>query len=179
LPPGFLPRSLANRNPYAGFDADALYAALEHTDIQNGNGRYEYSNFGFMWLSEILARRGGKPFEVLLEERILDPLGMRDTAITLSPEQRDRFVAGHDAAYREVPHWEFARDMGGAGALRSSLRDMLKLASAIGETGGFHSTIAVNRDTRKAAVVLVDAAVNFDDLAIHLVDPDIPLASKP
>ncbi len=224
LPPGFLLGSLANPDPYARFDADALYAALERTDIANGNGRYEYSNFAFMWLSEILARRGAKPFEALLEERILDPLGMRDTAITLSPQQRKRFIAGHDAAYREVPHWDFAGDLGGAGALRSSLRDMMKLASALagrthspldetialalqpmrhstrnlstgyawvtladgdkrvqwhnGETGGFHATIAVDRAARAAAVVLVDAAVSFDDLAIHLVDPQFPLAAK-
>ena len=47
-----------------------------------------------------------------------------------------------------------------------------------GATAGFHSMIVVNRDTRTAAVVLVDSATSFDDLAIHLADPVEPLVKK-
>ena len=130
LPPGFRPANA--RNPYADFDADALYAALARTTLSRPIGKSgEYSNFGFMWLSEMLARRGGRSYEALLKERVLDPLGLADTRITLSAEQRARMVTPHAAGYQATPAWDFAGDLGGVGALRASLADMLKLAAAL------------------------------------------------
>lgn len=130
LPPGFAPSNA--RNPYADFDADALYAALARTTLARPIGqRPEYSNLGFMWLSEMLARRAGKPYEALLKERVLDPLGMSDTGITLSEGQRARAATPHAAGYQPTPLWDVPGDLGGVGALRSSLADMLKLAAAL------------------------------------------------
>src|SRR5262245_53317881 len=103
MPPGFSPSNPAN--PYADFTADSLYGALARTELKE-RGKYEYSNFGYMWLSEMLARRGGKSYEALVTERVLEPLGMKDTAITLSPEQAKRFIDGHNAIYKPVPHWD-------------------------------------------------------------------------
>ncbi len=220
LPPGFSPSN--PRNPYADFTADSLYDALSRTELREP-GKYEYSNFGFMWLSEIIARRAGKPYAVLLKERVLDPLGMKDTAVTLSAEQQKRFVEGHNALYQPAAHWDMATNLEGVGALRAPLADMVKLAEALagrrdtplketialalepirpsegsnstgyawittkratsvrwhnGGTGGFRSMIAINPDTHTAAVVLVDSVTGFDDLATHLVDPDVPLRKK-
>jgi len=130
LPPGFAPSNA--RNPYAGFDADALYAALARTTLTRPIGQKpEYSNLGFMWLSEMLARRAGKPYEALLKERVLDPLGMADTGITLSESQRARAATPHAAGYQPTPLWDVPGDLGGVGALRSCLADMLKLAAAL------------------------------------------------
>jgi D-alanyl-D-alanine-carboxypeptidase/D-alanyl-D-alanine-endopeptidase len=224
LPPGFKPAN--PRNPYADFDADALYAALARTELTRPIGTAAgYSNFGFMWLSEMLARRGGKPFDVLLKERILDPLGMTDTSIVQSSEQRKRMVTPHALPYEATPPWDFSGDLGGVGAVRSTLADMLKLASALagrsdttlketialaleamrpaemtgnatgygwvtfsrggiriywhnGGTGGSRSMLAANPRTKSAAVVLVDSAVSFDDLAMHLVEFSLPMARK-
>ncbi len=47
-----------------------------------------------------------------------------------------------------------------------------------GGTGGFRSIIAMNAGTREAAIVLVDSTTPFDDLGVHLVDPDFPLSKK-
>ena len=130
LPPGFAPSNA--RNPYADFDADALYAALARTTLTRPIGQKpEYSNFGFMWLSEMLARRAATPYEALLKERVLDPLGMSDTGITLSEIQRKRAATPHAAGYQPTPLWDVPGDLGGVGALRSSLADMLKLAAAL------------------------------------------------
>jgi serine-type D-Ala-D-Ala carboxypeptidase/endopeptidase len=117
-------------NPYAGFDVAALYTALAQTSPR-ARGVYEYSNLGFMWLSDVLARIGGKPFEALLRERVLGPLGMADTAITLSGEQQARFAPGHGKKYKPVSRWDMSPDLAGAGGLRSTLDDMTKLARAL------------------------------------------------
>jgi CubicO group peptidase (beta-lactamase class C family) len=221
MPPIFSPSNL--RDPYADFTEERLYEALAKTQIAGSAERYEYSNYGFMWLSDLLARAAGKPYEVLLRERVLDPLGMKDTGVTLSADQSKRFTPGHYLAYEEAPHWGFARNLEGVGGLRSSLNDMIKLARALagrdetplkqtisvalelqrttaggligyawhiyhrankpivwhnGGTGGFRSIIAVNRETRTASIVLIDSDTSFDDLGLHLVDPESPLKKK-
>ncbi|HUQ28163.1 MAG TPA: serine hydrolase [Usitatibacter sp.] len=220
MPPVFKPAN--PHNPYADFTADTLYEALAQTELKE-RGKYEYSNFGFMWLSEMLARRAGKSYEALVKERVLGPLGMTDTAVNLNDDQAKRFVTGHNAAYQPVAHWEVGANLEGVGALRAPLADMAKLAEALarrrdtplketiavalepirpsqgnftgyawittkrgstrvhwhsGGTAGFHTMIAVNPDTRTAAVVLVDSSTSFNDLAMHLVDPDTPLIRK-
>jgi CubicO group peptidase (beta-lactamase class C family) len=221
MPAGFNPKNPSD--PFSDFTADSLYEALARTELKE-RGSYEYSNFGFMWLSEMIARRAGKPYTLVLKERVLVPLGMNDTAVELSAEQEKRFVTGHRIDYQPVPHWTFATNLEGVGALRASLQDMIKLAEAIagrrdtplketialalepmrpaagrgftgfgwetikrgdtrvhlktGGTAGFLSMIAVNPDTRTAAVVLVDSLAYFHDLAIHLVDPMAPLKKK-
>lgn len=43
--------------------------------------KWEYSNCGYDLLGLILERVAGKPFEVLLRERLLEPLGMRDSGV--------------------------------------------------------------------------------------------------
>jgi CubicO group peptidase (beta-lactamase class C family) len=128
MPPIFKPAD--PRNPYADFNEDKLYDALARTP-DAPDPKYEYSNFGFMWLSDMLARRAGKTYEALLSERVLVPLGMKETGITLTDAQRRRFVQGHDATYAPTAHWDFAPNVGGVGAIRSTLSDMLILARAL------------------------------------------------
>lgn len=130
LPAGFAPKDM--RNPYKDFDADALYEALARTELERDIGlSHAYSNLGFMWLSEMLARRAGKPFEALLAERVLIPLGMTSTSIAIPPERQERVVTGHDGGYRAVSQWDIPGDIAGVGGVRSSIADMAKLAEAL------------------------------------------------
>jgi serine-type D-Ala-D-Ala carboxypeptidase/endopeptidase len=130
MPPGFAPRDRSN--PFGDFGVDELYKALAATTLERDIGTgYEYSNFGYIWLSDLLSRRGGKSYDALLAERVLAPLGMVDTGIALSAEQRKRLVVGHDERYRVTPEWTNVPELAGVGGLRSSLDDMVKLVEAL------------------------------------------------
>lgn len=130
LPPGFRPKDMAN--PYADFTVDALYAALANTELARAPGAAgEYSNFGFLWLSELVGRRGGRDIESLAKERIFEPLGMKEAAVRLGPEAMKRLAPGHDAARRPVPPWDFAPALAGVGGFRVTTDDMMKLAEAL------------------------------------------------
>lgn len=119
-------------DPYAHYDADALYASLAATPLTRDIGSaYEYSNLGFMWLSEILARRAGTSYEQALRERILLPLGMASSGIRPTREQEARRVKGHDTGYAIVPDWTIGENLGGVGLVYSSLNDMARLAGAL------------------------------------------------
>ena len=118
-------------NPYAHYGREQLETFLrayapppDRTTITP-----EYSNLGFGLLGFLLADRAGKPYEALLKERVLEPLGMRDTAITLSADQRKRLAAGH-AQGKAVSNWDLDA-LAGAGAVRSTAADMTKLLQAL------------------------------------------------
>jgi CubicO group peptidase (beta-lactamase class C family) len=84
-----LPDNLAPKdpsNPYADYTVEKLYDFLSRYELTRDIGAmYEYSNLGVGLLGHLLALRAGTSYEELLTKRILQPLGMRDTAITLSP----------------------------------------------------------------------------------------------
>jgi serine-type D-Ala-D-Ala carboxypeptidase/endopeptidase len=76
------------------YDVRDLYAALAATNLKGVAGEeFQYSNYGYALLGHALERVAGKPYERLLKERILDPLGMASTSITLSPKQQEELAA--------------------------------------------------------------------------------------
>jgi D-alanyl-D-alanine-carboxypeptidase/D-alanyl-D-alanine-endopeptidase len=128
-----LPGNLApadSANPYADYSVDRLYDFLRGHQLGRDIGeRAEYSNLGAGLLGHVLALRAGKSYEALVTERILAPLGMTSTRITLSAEHRGRLAPGHSASGQEVPNWDIPT-LAGAGALRSDVDDMLKFIAA-------------------------------------------------
>lgn len=122
-------------NPYADYTVDQLYDFLsKHQLTRDIGSRYEYSNLGGGLLGHVLACRAAKDYEMLVGEKICAPLGMKITAITLTPEMNARFAVGHNAALRPVKNWDLPT-LAGAGALRSSVNDMLNfLAANLGYT---------------------------------------------
>jgi CubicO group peptidase (beta-lactamase class C family) len=107
-----------------------LYEFLSSYTLPRDPGdKYEYSNAGAGLLGQILARLADKSYEQLVVDRISQPLGLNDTRITLSEEQRNRFARGHLGDGREVGNWEFD-SLAGAGALRSSAADLARFVAA-------------------------------------------------
>lgn len=131
-----LPRLPANmamvdpKNPYADYTEAQLDAFLrDYTLTRDIGASYEYSNLGVGLLGRALAYRDGGDYEAVLRRRVLAPLGMSDTAITLSPALAARFSVGHAGDLTPTPHWDLPT-LAGAGGLRSSADDLLKLLAA-------------------------------------------------
>ena len=131
MPDNFQPKDPAN--PYADYSTDQMYQFLSRYQLTRDPGAtVEYSNFGAGLLGHVLARRAGMDYETLVRTRVTGPLGMRHTAIALSPEMQARLAPGHSPALEPVPNWDLPT-FAGAGALRSSTNDMLTfLAAALG-----------------------------------------------
>lgn len=58
----------------------------------------QYSNLGFDLLADALAVATGRPYAVLLREKITAPLGMADTTLTPTPAQCARLLRGVGAS---------------------------------------------------------------------------------
>lgn len=127
LPDNLTPADASN--PYADYTVEQLHAFLgSHTLRRSAGAEYEYSNLGMGLLGYILARRAGMSYEALLRERILDPLGMASTAITLTPEMEAHLARGHSGG-RVVSNWDIPT-LAGAGGLRSTAADMVTFLQA-------------------------------------------------
>jgi CubicO group peptidase (beta-lactamase class C family) len=128
LPTNFAPKN--PQNPYADYSVDQMYTFLSGYSLTRAIGeKYEYSNFGVGLLGHILALRAGTEYEALVRKRICQPLGMSDTKIKLTPEMLARLTTGHNPALKPVPNWDLPT-LAGAGALRSTVNDMLKFVAA-------------------------------------------------
>jgi CubicO group peptidase (beta-lactamase class C family) len=128
LPSNFHPKDPAN--PYADYTAAQLYKFLATVELTRDIGStYEYSNLGGGLLGHVLARRAGTDYETLVRTRIVEPLAMKSTAITLSDAMKNRLAIGHDAALQPVSNWDIGT-LAGAYALRSTVNDLLIFAAA-------------------------------------------------
>ena len=85
-----------------------------------------YSNFGYVLLGEALAKAAGKPYRILLKERVLDPLGMIDTSTELREARKERMMVGLDSNGNEVPMRTLPAAMDPAGSVYSTGDDMIK-----------------------------------------------------
>ena len=118
------------RNPYVDYTVERMYEFLSRHELRRDPGeQFEYSNLGVGLLGHVLALRAGKSYERLVKERILDPLDMDHTAITLTPWMNTHLARGHNTAGAVVMNWDVGV-LAGAGALRSTMDDMLKFARA-------------------------------------------------
>ncbi|MFD5697201.1 serine hydrolase domain-containing protein [Streptomyces lasiicapitis] len=131
LPPGLLRRGAPAwfSNPYADFSAADLHRALARVRPRAAPGsRVRYSNFGVGLLGNLLTRAAHGPggtFAPLLAARVLDPLGLTRTSCATDQPQATGYWHG-----RARPLWQMPA-MPGAGAARSTARDLLTTLDAL------------------------------------------------
>ncbi len=117
-------------NPYADYTVEDMYSFLSGCTLTRDIGeKFEYSNFGAGLLGHILSLKAGTDYETLVTKRILKPLKMKSTVITLSPKLKKRMATGHNGGLEAVSNWDIST-LEGAGALRSTANDMLKYIAA-------------------------------------------------
>jgi CubicO group peptidase (beta-lactamase class C family) len=117
-------------DPYGKYDDKKLFDYLAGAKLTaQPPCPAEYSNLGFGILGVVLEKTYGKPWAALIAEKITGPLGMPDTVPELAAAQQTRFAEPWDVD-KKVRPWTF-QAIAGAGALRSTLADLSKLADAL------------------------------------------------
>ncbi len=128
MPTNFAPADPAN--PYADYTVEQMYEFLSGTELTAAPGENAtYSNFGTGLLGHVLALQAGSDYETLVRKRIAGPLKMKDTRVTLTPKLTKRLAQGHDAELAPAANWDIPT-LAGAGALRSTVDDMLTFLAA-------------------------------------------------
>ncbi len=115
-----------------GDDALARYvAAMTRLPQYNPLGTvWSYNNAGFNLAGRVIEVVAGKPFETVVKEMIFDKLGMSRTSYFPAEVMLQRFSVGHDVGEttKVMRPWPIPRASSAAGAISSSINDMLKYA---------------------------------------------------
>jgi CubicO group peptidase (beta-lactamase class C family) len=116
-------------NPYRLLNREEVFDYLENPVGLRNPGRFKYSNYGMGLLGHVLEHVTKQSLESLIHTTLLQPIGMHDTAITLSPDMREQLAPGHNAKGEPASLWTCGA-LEGAGAFNSCANDMLKFIAA-------------------------------------------------
>ena len=113
-----------SRNPYSVSDFVKKFTSGD-LEFEPGT-KWNYNNSGYFLLGAIVERITGKPYEQVLKERILDPLGMKSTGYDHSDTIIAKRAAGYEkrpGGYINAPYLDMSIPYA-AGSLYSTVEDL-------------------------------------------------------
>ena len=113
---------------WAEYDVNKLYSSLVNVRLKfDPFTDYLYSNMAMGVLGVILERRFDKDYGEVIEQEILNPLGLSNTSAYFSRTDQSRWAVGYQNG-NEVDYWKSLNALDGAGVLKSTASDMLIFA---------------------------------------------------
>jgi CubicO group peptidase (beta-lactamase class C family) len=113
-----------SRNPYSVSDFVKKFASGD-LEFEPGT-KWNYNNSGYFLLGAIVERVTGKPYEQVLKERILDPVGMKDTGYDHHETILAKRASGYEkrpGGYINAPYLDMSLPYA-AGSLYSTVGDL-------------------------------------------------------
>lgn len=137
---------------------------------------FHYCNAGFCILGMLAAHLDGRPWRILVEERILKPLGMTQTSPVLTPAIRARLATGYNAFRRDqeysrqgklAPAPDFSMD-DTSGCIASTPGDMARYARMLLNRGqGPNGRIVSENSFALMSTPWIKAAPEFSETASY------------
>ncbi len=127
--PGFFQNE--SRNPYSVKDFVKKFASGD-LEFEPGT-KYSYNNSGYFLLGAIIEQVTGKTYEKVLQERIFDPLGMKDTGYDTHAPLIKKRAAGYQRTsdgYQNAPYLDMLLPYA-AGSMYSTVEDLFKWDQAL------------------------------------------------
>jgi CubicO group peptidase (beta-lactamase class C family) len=112
---------------------DVLPLIYEQKPLYEPGDRFSYSNSGMILLGAVIEKITGMGYREYLEQRILDPLGMKDSGIVYPEETVRKRATGFNNIYTDDYRIETLREMPGFsdGGLYTTAGDLLKFDQAL------------------------------------------------
>ncbi|MEC4019284.1 serine hydrolase domain-containing protein [Streptomyces sp. H27-D2] len=126
-----LPPDLARADPYASFNQPELQKLLRRLPaitLQPPGAEETYSNLGYAVLGAALTAASALPYEDLIREYVLDPLGLSDLVTAHPPAQR---LHSTGAFGRRRPTWTMDGAILPAGGMWATPRAAARLLTGI------------------------------------------------
>lgn len=187
-------RAVLGLNPDVGITPDdvvdqAIAAQLE------GRGTENYSNLGHDLLGLLLAERAGTSYPELIEQRVFDPLGMKETYVALPGTVGPDKPRGVSVLGWRVQAWEMD-GTAPSGGVRSTAIDMGRYSAYALERGnfrftwnniagtglywhnggtlGFSSMLLLDTEKQRASFVVADSYTDIESFAFELLGLEDP-----
>jgi CubicO group peptidase (beta-lactamase class C family) len=120
--PDFFPEMSRDR-----YEPEEFISVFSERDLDFEPGtEWSYSNSGYFLLGVIIERVTGEPYEAVLREQLLEPLGLRDTGYDHYTEVLERRAAGYEVTftgYENTAYLDTSLPYS-AGSLYSTVEDM-------------------------------------------------------
>lgn len=129
LPKNMIDKMTDDKNPYKDLSINDLYDYLKTCNENTAKGESIYSNFGMGLLGHILELKYGKKYEDIVIAEMCSKLGMSNTIVTLSDENKRKLAQGYDETGNSNPVWQDTV-LTGAGSFLSTAADMVKFIKA-------------------------------------------------
>lgn len=126
IPPGFVWESLGHMdNPYKNYGEEKLrqYMRKEMEPEHEPGTFFQYSNIGVGMLGYVLTQVEEQPYESLLQQNLVQPLGMRHTT-TKRSLVKGQLVTGLTKRGQPAANWDLGA-LPGAGAILSTAEDLV------------------------------------------------------
>lgn len=127
--PGFMQNEI--RDPYTPEAMVEVFAALD-LEFEPGT-EYRYNNSGYFLLGVIIETVAGKPYDVVLREQILEPLGLDDTGYFHYDEIQEDMATGYRRTfdgYARAAYFDSTVPYA-AGMMYSTVGDLFKWHQAL------------------------------------------------
>ncbi|MBS1687872.1 MAG: beta-lactamase family protein, partial [Bacteroidetes bacterium] len=122
--------------PYCVVDNKYILSLAKKTDKLNDYGSFEYSNYGFALLGNILTAMNHSSYEKLIKKNVFQPLHMNNTSAGMDTNDT-RMARGYEEGER-VPYMMLT-GLAPAGIIKSDVQDMLSFIKY--EMGVDHSIL--------------------------------------
>ena len=129
LPNSFISKMTDETNPYKDLRTQDIYDYLKTCEGKQSDGTFDYSNFGMGLLGHILELKSGIKYESLVKQKLLEPLRMKNTFVSIDSLNRSKVVQGYDENDKAAPVWT-DNVLTGAGSFLSNACDMMKFIKA-------------------------------------------------
>lgn len=115
---------------FKDFTIEEYFVRLQSLKLEYVPGtKYIHSDFGIALLGNAMSKISGLPYEELLTQELLKPLGMKNTRVTFSQNAELLIVPGHNRKGKQIAPWNFDAMVPAAG-LKSSMNDLLIFVNA-------------------------------------------------
>lgn len=148
--------------PYADYGTANLYEFLAKQGVAKpADPHFLYSNLGFGLLGHALGVHSGLSYPALLRQQVTQPLGLKDTAVSLTSEQQARFIPGHYSDHHPARAWSFGA-LEGAGSIHSTASDILAYLEANLHPEAFKATAGPSAASTLSAALIQQHELRAD-----------------
>lgn len=108
---------------------------------------YQYANFGYGVLDEIISRVSGQSYAEFMREELFIPLGLSRTYIGIDIDEFDNHAIRYNPEFTPLPNYDF--DHRGASAVYSTVDDLLKFGNYFTQKSLDDSESLLSKDARQ------------------------------
>ncbi len=115
------------QQPFADYSQQDLFTFYkEYTPLPNMQGKYLFSNVNYAILELVIENKLKTNYKKLVLDKIVTPLGLKNTQFDYPPTAGSHFVVGYDKSGAPATFWQMQSFQASEG-LKSTPRDLLHL----------------------------------------------------